>query len=72
MLFLFIVIIISAICCGFMSPKDKKSKKQLAKNEECLANLPDIFYKAHEMSSTEKALNLWPSNKDLLDIFPIM
>ncbi|MDE6722278.1 MAG: hypothetical protein K2J84_09070, partial [Bacteroidaceae bacterium] len=66
MLFLFIVIIIIAICCGFMSPKDKK---QLAKNEECLAKLPDIFYKAHEMSSTEKALNLWPSNKDLLDIF---
>lgn len=69
MLFLFIVIIIIAICCSFMSPKDKKSKKQLAKNEEFLAKLPDIFYKAHEMSSTEKALNLWPSNKDLLDIF---
>lgn len=39
-----IVIFIVAICS--MHSKDKKSKKQLEKNEEILAKLPDIYYTA--------------------------
>lgn len=38
---------IIAICSTYK--KDKKSEKQLAKNEESLSKLPDIYYKAKDL-----------------------
>ena len=67
---LFIIIIVVGILITIASSsKDKKSKKKLAENEELLKQIPDINYKARKMTGTQKALNLWPRDVDMLDVF---
>ena len=51
------------------SSRDKKGKKEQAINEEKTASLPDMAFYAKEMTSTQKALNMWPGDKDLLQEF---
>ncbi len=64
--FLIVLIVIVVISSN---SKDKKSNKQLAKNEELLKQIPDMYYVAREMTSAQRALNLWPRDKDMLDVF---
>lgn len=66
MITLLIIIMIIAICSTYK--KDKKSKKQLAKNEECLSKLPDMYYTANKnnLSSLDK---FFISDKDMLEVF---
>lgn len=68
MITLFILIIVVLLFLRSISP-DKKSKKQQAINEEKIANLPDMAFYAKELTSVQKALNLWPGTKDLLQEF---
>lgn len=49
--------------------KDKKSINDIVQNEERTASLPDMSFNAKEMTSTQKALNMWPGSKDLLQTF---
>ena len=64
---LIIIIVVWAIVKA--NSKDKKSKKEQAINEEKTASLPDMAFYAKEMTSTQKALNMWPGDKDLLQEF---
>ena len=64
---LIIIIIIWAIVKS--NSKDKKSQKEQAIDEEKTASLPDMTFYAKEMTSTQKALNMWPGDKDLLQEF---
>lgn len=48
---------------------DKKSKKRQKEDAERLAQLPDISFFAKQMSALQKTLNLWPSDKDILQVF---
>lgn len=62
-------IIIAIIAIYKSSSPDKKSKKQIEENNAAIAQLPDISFSAKEMSSMQKALNMWPGDKDLLQEF---
>ena len=53
----------------FQNPADKKSKKQAIKDEEKTASLPDIHIKGKALSSWEKALDGFPAENDILDVF---
>lgn len=64
--FLFIVLMVYLIVRAISNPADKKSAKKLAMIETQTAQLPDISLCANEMSSWQKAANLWPSDKDVL------
>ncbi len=68
MITLLIIIIVIWAIVKANSP-DKRSKKELARNEKQIAQLPNMTLYAKEMSSTQKALNLWPGDKDLLQVF---
>lgn len=48
---------------------DKKNKKEKLRDEEKIAHLPDIDFKGKELTSWERAADLFPSKKDILDIF---
>ena len=65
---LFIIFIVVFVIIASNS-KDTKSKKELAKNCQIIATLPDISFRAKEMTSTQKALNLWPRDNDILQEF---
>lgn len=71
-----ILTIIVIICVVWAIVKsnspDKRSSKQQAQNEERTANLPDMYFCSKEMTSAQKALNVWPSDKDLLHEFRYM
>lgn len=54
---------------AFSNPADKKSKKQIALDADKKANLPDIYLKGKRLGSWEKAANLFPGDRDILDIF---
>jgi len=49
-----------------LTPKQKKDQKSSTYDNE-LASLPNIAFKAREMTGGEKALNLWPRDCFLLD-----
>jgi len=65
---LIVIIIVVVIIANSNSP-DKKSYKQQVIDEERTANLPDMYFHAKEMTSTQKALNMWPSDNYLLQEF---
>lgn len=64
-----LIIIGVAICIYNATHADHKSSKQKMEQESAIENLPDIYLRAHQMTSGQKALNLWPSDRDLLEIF---
>lgn len=64
---LFIIIVVVAIICS-AGKKDKKSEEDLARIEEETQRLPDLYFRMHEMTSTQRALNLFPGDKDILEI----
>ena len=64
---LFIFIIVFALIAS--NSKDSKSKKKLAENSRIISTLPDISFRAKEMTSMQKALNLWPNDNDILQEF---
>lgn len=68
-LLLLISIIWAVIMIKKMFTADKRNDEQQALVDKQIAELPDINICAKEMTSTQKALNLWPSDKDLLKIF---
>ena len=68
-MFTLLIIIIVVWIIVKSNSKDKKSKKELAINEARTASLPDMAFYAKEMTSTQKALNMWPGDKDLLQEF---
>lgn len=68
MITLFIIIIVIVVAC-IANSTDSKSKKELARIEEETLQLPDLYFRMHEMTTAQKAFNLFPSDKDLLDIF---
>jgi len=68
-MFTLLIIIIVVWVIVKSNSKDKKSKKEQAINEEKTASLPDMAFYAKEMTSTQKALNMWPGDKDLLQEF---
>ena len=68
-MFTLLIIVIVVLVIVKLNSKDKKSSKVQAINEEKTASLPDMVFYAKEMTSTQKALNLWPSDKDLLQEF---
>lgn len=65
---LIVIIIVVVIIIKSNSP-DNKSYKQQAIDEERTANLPDMYFHAKEMTSAQKALNMWPRDSDLLQEF---
>ena len=69
MITLIIIIIIVVWAIAKSNSPDKKSSKQQAIDEERTANLPDMAFYAKEMTPTQKALNMWPGAKDLLQEF---
>lgn len=64
-IFIFICFIISL----FVNPADKKSKKEKAKDDQALMELPDIHMKGKKLEKWENALNLFPNEKEILDVF---
>lgn len=64
-----ITIIIIIIVVNNANKPDKKNNKEIAINQQKVANLPDMYFHAKELTSTQKALNLWPSDKDMLQVF---
>ena len=68
-MFTILVIILVVIAIKAATSPDKKSKKEQAANEEKIANLPDMAFSAKELTSTQRALNLWPGKEDLLQEF---
>lgn len=68
-MFTLLIICIVVYAIYKANSKDKKSINDIVINEEKTVKLPDISFYAKEMTSTQKALNMWPSDKDLLQIF---
>ena len=64
---LFILVIVFAIIAT--NSPDKKSKKEIANNNAKIADLPDMAFYAKNLTSAQKALNLWPSDSDMLQAF---
>lgn len=65
--FCIIVFIIILIIARYQD--DKKSNKELARIEYQTQQLPDLYFCMHQMTSTQKVLNLWPSDNDILQSF---
>lgn len=66
LLFIFLIIF---VIVKIINPADKKSKKQKAKDDQALTELPDICLKGKSLGKWEKALNLYPKDKETLDVF---
>ena len=69
MITLTLFVVLFTLYLIFGSKKDKKSYKDLARIESEKQKLPDINIQMHQMTAAEKALNLWPSDNDLLKSF---
>ncbi len=66
MITLFIIIVVIAI---ISSSSNDKSKKEQAKAQQVAKQIPDLYIKGKKLTSKERALNLWPSEYDILDVF---
>ena len=69
MTILIVIFVILVVVVAKTNSKDKKSRKQQAINEERIANLPTMYFCAKELTSVQKALNMWPGVNDLLQEF---
>ena len=70
MITLFIIIVLGFIIYkAIVNPSDKKDKKEIVEDKEKIAPLPDICFKGKELSSLQRAANMFPGKKDILDIF---
>ncbi len=63
-------IIIFAIVYGvIMTFSNDKSQKDQIRDAKKAMQLPDYYFQGKTLSSAERAANLWPNDKDILDIF---
>ena len=70
MITFFIIIVLGFIIYkAIVNPSDKKDKKEIVEDKEKIAQLPDICFKGKELSSLQRAANMFPGKKDILDIF---
>lgn len=65
---IFIIIVVFIVVIKSNSA-DKKSKKDKLRDEEKVANLPDINLKGKKLTSWERTANLFPAKNDILDVF---
>lgn len=68
-MFTLLIICIVVYAIYKANSKDKKSINDIVQNDKKIASLPDMSFNAKEMTSTQKALNMWPGSKDLLQAF---
>ena len=70
--FLFVILIcyfIYKIASKHETKQEIKAQKKVKQEKATLGSLPDIHIAAKEMTKAEKALNLYPADKDLLQSF---